>query len=267
MQNPAPSVSDDPRSRFYADALKCLSASGIPFLIGGAFAFAHYTGLPRFTKDLDVFVTPSDCPRALAVFEAAGFRTELTFPHWLGKVHCGEHIIDVIFGSGNGTGRVDGLWFAHAVEVEIFGLRLPLCPAEEIIWSKAFVQERERFDGADVMHLLRAVGSTLDWDRLMMRFRDHWRVLLTHLVMFGYVYPDHRQNVPRAVLEELLHRLWTEPPEPENHVCYGPLLSREQYLDDLVRFGYEDGRLRPHGTMTREEVNAWTAPVTEDRDA
>ena len=67
-----------------------------------------------------------------------------------------------------------------------------LSPAEEMIWSKAFIQERERFDGADVMHLLREIGPSLDWPRLLMRFGDYWRVLLSHLIMFGFVYPDKR---------------------------------------------------------------------------
>jgi hypothetical protein len=34
--------------------------------------------------------------------------------------------------------------------------------AEEVIWSKAFVTERERYDGADIMHVLLACAETLD---------------------------------------------------------------------------------------------------------
>jgi hypothetical protein len=29
-----------------------------------------------------------------------------------------------------------------------------------------------------------------------MRFGDHWRVLFSHIILFGFVYPDKRQNVP-----------------------------------------------------------------------
>ena len=76
-----------------------------------------------------------------------------------------------------------------------------------MIWSKAFIQERERFDGADVIHLLRETGPSLDWPRLLMRFGDHWRVLLSHLILFGFVYPDKRQNVPAWVMDELMRRL------------------------------------------------------------
>ena len=89
-----------------------------------------------------------------------------------------------------------------------------LSPAEEMIWSKAFIQERERFDGADVLHLLRETGPSLDWPRLLMRFGDHWRVLLSHLILFGFVYPDKRQNVPAWVMDELIAAAEREPAEP-----------------------------------------------------
>ena len=143
--------------------------------------------------------------------------------------------MDVIFSSGNGIARVDDLWFDHAVKTNVLGLIVRLCPAEEMIWSKAFIQERERFDGADVLHLLRETGPSLDWPRLLMRFGDHWRVLLGHLILFGYAYPDKRQNFPPWVMEELLRRLNASRPNLQNDVCYGTLLSREQYLHDIQR--------------------------------
>ena len=78
------------------------------------------------------------------------------------------------------------------VRCSVGGLRL--CPLEELVWSKAFVQERERFDGADVLHLLRDAGRDIDWPRLVARFGDYWPVLLSHLVSFHFVYPDHRDS-------------------------------------------------------------------------
>jgi hypothetical protein len=257
----APHAIDQPASTFYVDALTVLEQAGVPSLIGGAFAYVCYTRVWRDTKDLDLFVKPEDCQRVLALFDDAGYRTELPFPHWLGKVYSDDRFIDVIFSSGNGLARVDDLWFVHGVDVEIFGLRLKLCPPEEMIWSKAFVQERERFDGGDVMHLLRALGSTLDWDRLLARFGRHWRVLLAHLVMFGFIYPDKRDQIPRGVIDELLRRLAAEVSSPGSHVCNGTLLSREQYLDDVESFGYADARIEPHGRMTREQVALWTAAI------
>jgi hypothetical protein len=249
----------DPAAAFYLDALTRLEKAGIPFLIGGAFAFSRYANIERETKDLDVFVRPDDCRRALALLRHAGYRTELPFPHWLGKVHGGDYFIDVIFSSGNGVARVDSSWFTHAVDAEIFGVAVRVCPAEEMIWSKAFVQERERFDGADVLHLFLSRGASLDWERILVRFGDHWRVLLGHVVLFGYVFPNQRQQVPTWVSDELIGRLASDKTEPDNPVCYGTLLSREQYLVDLSR-GYRDARLA-EGHMTEEEVEIWTRAI------
>jgi hypothetical protein len=254
-------ASTDPAADFYIGALRTLQQIGIPFLIGGAFAFSHYSKVPRDTKDIDVFVKPDDCLRVLDAFRSLGYTTEVAFPHWLGKIHDGDHLIDVVFSSGNAVARVDDLWFEHAPKTNLLGLIVRLCPPEEMIWSKAFIQERERFDGADVVHLLRETGPSLDWPRLMMRFGDHWRVLLSHVILFGFVYPDKRQNIPDWVMDELVRRLSVSRPNLQNDVCYGTLLSREQYLHDIENLKYRDSRLAPHGTMTTEEVDMWTAAI------
>lgn len=251
---------------FYLEALTRLLDAGVPFLVGGTFAFERYTHIARETKDLDLFMRRADVPDALALFAGGGYQTELTFPHWLGKVCCGTHFIDVIFSSGNGVAQVDDLWFAHSVTAEVLGLPLRLCPAEEMIWSKAYVQERERFDGADVLHLLRECRGSLDWKRLLVRFGEHWRVLLGHIVLFGFVYPDQRDAVPSWVTDQLIGSLVSDRIEPQNSMCNGMLLSREQYLHDLEHFGYRDPRLEPQGHLTKEEAAIWTAAISARTD-
>ena len=57
-------------STFYLAALDLLEAHRLPFLVGGSFAYARYTGIDRETKDLDIFVRPEDVPRTLSAFEA-----------------------------------------------------------------------------------------------------------------------------------------------------------------------------------------------------
>jgi hypothetical protein len=251
----------DPAASFYMEALQKLGETGIPFLIGGALAFSHYSKIHRDTKDIDVMVRPPDCPRVLEAFAKAGYQTELPFPHWLGKIRQGTHFVDVIFGSGNGIARVDDLWFEHAPGADMLGAIVRVSPVEELIWSKAYIQERERFDGADVLHLLRETGASLDWPRLLMRFGDHWRVLLSHLVLFGFVYPDRPQSVPVWVMDELIRRLSASRPGPDSDVCYGTLLSREQYLHDLECLRYRDSRAAPLGSMTAREIAIWTAAI------
>jgi len=52
-----------PRTRaVFVSALKLLSATGVPFLVGGAYAFERHTGIARHTRDLDVFIREQDFP-------------------------------------------------------------------------------------------------------------------------------------------------------------------------------------------------------------
>jgi hypothetical protein len=264
METNDPPVAWDPQREFYSEALAVLQASHIPFLVGGTFAYARYTAIDRQTKDLDVFVRPSDIAGTMRLFESAGYAAKLPYPHWLAKVCRGEYVMDVVFSSGNGIAQVDDEWFMYAAESEVFGLQLRLCPLEEMIWSKAFVQERERFDGADVIHLLRA-GRDLNWPRMLARFGEHWPVLLSHLVLFRFVYPDQRNCVPSAVMDELAQRLMDQRQESANRVCYGTLLSREQYLHDVERLGYLDARVQPLGPMTSAETAIWTKAIEKKK--
>jgi hypothetical protein len=225
------------------DALRALAASHVPFLVAGAYAFCAYTGIFRDTKDLDVFLRRSDLEAAFEVLEGAGFRTELSEPGWIGKAWRGEWFVDLIFSSGNGVAVVDDLWFDHAREGEVMGVRVLLAPPEEMIWSKSFVLERERYDGHDVNHLVQAVGQDLDWDRLLRRFDRYWEVLLSHLLLFRFAYPGERSKVPDPVLETLVERLEDElGTDHPRLLCRGNLISRVQYRHDLEHLGYEDGR-------------------------
>jgi hypothetical protein len=254
---------------FYRTALHALHASGVPFLVGGAYALNRYTPIARDTKDLDIFIRRDDIDRVSAALRAGGYETELVFPHWLAKVHCNDTYIDLIFSSGNGVAVVDDAWFVHAIDTEVLGVPTKICPAEEMIWSKAFIMERERYDGADIAHLLAACGERLDWARLFRRFEPHWRVLLSHLVLFGFIYPAQRSQVPMAIMDELIERLRqeTHAPPPQNSVCLGTLLSREQYLTDIQQQGWQDARIAPLGNMSEEETTAWTQAIPEERRA
>jgi hypothetical protein len=232
-------------------------------LVGGGYAYGCYTGIVRHTKDFDIFVRRSDCQRSLAALSKAGYHTDFTFPHWLGKAFCGDYFIDIIFGSGNGECIVDDEWFAHAVPSTVLGQAVNLCPPEEIIWQKAFVAERERYDGADILHLLLACAPGLAWPRLLRRFGSHWRVLLSHLVLFGFVYPNERKQIPEWVVHDLLSRLQKELQEqpPKQFLCQGTLLSRQQYLTDVLQWGYQDARLPPRGSLTQADIDHWTAGI------
>jgi len=124
----------------------------------------------------------------------------------------------------------------------MLGCDLKLIPAEEELWTKTFVQERHRFDGADVLHIIRCRGADLDWKRLLVRMEPHWEVLLAFLVQFRFVYPADRDVVPHWLMEELTSRLAQQltMPTPRDRVCRGRLLSRHSYEIDLEEWGYKE---------------------------
>lgn len=249
---------------FYVDIMRCLQAARVPFLIGGTYACERFTGLPRRTKDLDVFLRRRDFERALAVADNAGYRAECTSPHWLGKIFHGDDFIDLIYGSGNKVCPVDDGWFEFAVKETVLGVPVLLCPVEEMVWSKAFIMERERFDGADVNHLLYARAGQLDWPRLLSRFGAYWRVLLSHLILLEFAYPNE-DVVPREVMAMLTQRLINAEPARDpmsaDRLCQGTLLSRSQYKIDVGYWDYQDARLLPPIQMTPEELDIWNRVV------
>jgi hypothetical protein len=153
---------------------------------------------------------------------------------------------------------------------EVLDHPVRLVPPEEMIWSKSFIMERERFDGADVIHLLFCRATDLDWQRLLGRFDANgaWRVLLAHLVLFGYVYPGETARIPAWAMDHLTGRLREGfgSPEADPRLCRGPVLSRSQYLIDLYRWGFRDARLQPEGNMSVEEVESWTVAAELDGD-
>jgi predicted nucleotidyltransferase len=251
-------------ARFYRRALRMLTDAGVQFLVGGAFSHACFTGIRRSTKDLDLFIRREDYDRVAALAGAQGWRAEMTFPHWLAKIYHGEDFIDLIFNSGNGVTPVDDQWFRDNTETEVLGVPVRIANIEDSMLSKAFIMERERYDGADIAHLIQVNAELLDWAGLLRRFGPNWRVLLAHLTLFGYIYPGERHRIPAWVMDDLASRLLQEvrdPPRADPHVCAGTLLSREQYLHDVKQLGYVDGRLTPASTMTAQDVATWTEAI------
>ena len=253
---------------FYSDVVRTLTQASIPILLGGGFALEFHTGLARRIKDMDLFLRREDWPRSAEVLNRHGFRTELTFSHWLGKVFYGDEFIDMIFSSGNGVCVVDSAWFEHSRSGTVFGVPIQFCPPEEMIWSKAFVMERERYDGADIAHLLLKCGKELDWQRLLRRFAEHWRVLFSHVVLFDFIYPSEPSCIPNEVRKDLLSRIKSESNSPVERakLCRGTLLSRAQFEIDVARLGFLDARLNPHGSLSPEEANTWTAAANAPQE-
>jgi Uncharacterised nucleotidyltransferase len=258
-------LSGEPHERTCALAIRALNRAEAPVLVGGAFAFTHYTGIVRDTKDLDLFVREDDVPQVLAALASEEFMTSVPFPHWLAKAQLDSLAIDIIFASGNGLGRVDDDWFQYARDATLYGERVRVTPPEEMLCSKLFVMERERYDGADVAHLLASQGLTLDWARIIRRLGAHVPLLYSHLVLFLYIYSDGAERLPPGLFDDLHERTRVALADrPANLLCRGSLISRQQYLPDTTMRGYEDARLSL-GAMTEDEVRIWTEAIQPSR--
>lgn len=251
-QPPASPILPDPQTcAFYVRALRWLDQSGIPYVVGGGHAMAYYTGIERNTKDLDIFLKPADHQSALQALAKAGYRTEYFYPFWIAKALEGDAFIDIIYSSANGICEVDDEWLNHAIPFDVHGHPTRLTPVEEQLWSKAFVQDRDRFDGADIAHLILARGRAFDWNRLLRRFAGHEPVLLAHLVMFDYIYPSERDAVPDWVMEHL--RRASPRRTTAQKICRGSNICQRGFLVDIQDWGYADARLPPHGPLTPEQ--------------
>ena len=157
---------------------------------------------------------------------------------------------------------MDDSWFERGRAEAVLGEHARLTAPEEMIWMKAYIMERERFDGADIAHLIQSCAERIDWTHLVRRFDSHWRVLLSHLVLFGFIYPSERNRIPSSVMSDLLQRAQEElSSSPADRVCRGTLLSRAQYLPDIQERNYRDARLESRSHMSAADIDTWTAAI------
>jgi hypothetical protein len=257
----------------YREALETMNRAGIPYVVSGLYAVHTYTSIYRETKDLDLLMEPGVVVDAARALKAAGFETVLHDPHWIGKALKGAQV-DLIYGMSNGMGFIDAAWYENSRPGILAATPVRVAPAEELIWHRLYIGERHRFDMADVVHLILHRGHELDWDRLLGRVGDHWRLLLSQLHFFDFVYPDHRERVPDEVRRALLDRERDALPssdgatdgapsgsESGSPVCRGPLLSRFSFAIDVNEWGFENER-----THHVEAVRA-TPVVAEIRES
>lgn len=224
--------------------LQQLVQERVPFAIGGAFAIHHYTGIWRDTKDMDVFLLPADAERAVAIGQRLGYNAWMQDRHWLAKVRTDGYLIDLIFGSGNWLGQVTVDWLRRAQPINLFGLNLKVLAPEEIIYSKAYVAHRERYDGADVLHLIRYTSDKIDWQHLLNRFNAHPNLLLSYLALFAFAYPWEVHRIPEDIMGTLTDGLLNQRKHRYNgsRICWGMLLDPLQFVYDVEVDGCSDPR-------------------------
>ncbi len=235
-------IPEDERA-IYKRALEALNAAGVPFVVAGAYAIYEHTGIYRKTKDLDLFFEPTAVLPAARALRAGGFTTRLEDAHWLAKATAGEHFVDLIYGMGNGIAFIDDGWIRHSRPGVLAATPVRIAPAEELIWHRLFISERHRHDMSDIVHLFLVFGETLDWRRLVDRVGQNWPLLLSQILMFSYVYPGYRSNIPAWVPRHLLELASAQVGVDEDaDITRGPLISRFSFTIDVREWGFLDPR-------------------------
>ncbi|KAA5546392.1 nucleotidyltransferase [Adhaeribacter rhizoryzae] len=226
---------------YYRDVLELLNQNGLQYLVGGGWAFRQYTGIVRDLKDLDLFCKAGEYPKILKLFSDHGYKTELTDVRWLAKLYRDDMYIDLIFNTVNNICTVDDSWFDYATEGEAYGVPVKLIPAEELLWCKVYVQNRERYDGADVNHIIVRWGHQLDWNRIWSRLEQHWHLLLSQVLLFQFVYPTERDLIPKWLFDKLIELAKNQynMPLPVEKVCLGPIIDQTQYRTDITDWEYK----------------------------
>lgn len=225
----------------FREVVQLLEHKGVPFVISGAFALHEHTGIWRDTKDLDLFLPTQEAGRALDILKKDGFDTEVLDNVWLAKAKRDGFFVDLITGMSNGVIRVDYSWIRHASRAQIFGLSVRVLAPEDLIASKVFVTRRERFDGADICHVIYGTRGKLDWQRLLALVGEHWEMLFWHLLLYHYIYPANTGYVPHEIWNELLQRFRVELAHPNKDVEFrGSLIDDKMFAIDVAEWGKRD---------------------------
>jgi len=245
-------IPDEERA-VYKRALEALNAAEVKYVVAGAYAIYEHTGIYRKTKDLDLFFEPASVVAAARALREAGFVTRLEDEHWLAKATHGEYFVDLIYGMGNGIALIDEGWTTHSHPGILAATPVRIAPAEELIWHRLFISERHRHDMSDIVHLILCLGDALDWHRLVDRVGENWPLLLSQVLMFSYVYPGHKANIPKWVPERLLQNAHAEFEREEEDVdlTRGPMISRFSFTIDVREWGFSD----PRSELVKEARN------------
>ncbi len=213
----------------------------IPYVVSGAFALQRHTGIWRDTKDLDLFLPGEHAEAALKALADDGFETAVPDPVWLAKAHRCDYFVDLITGMSNAVIVVDQSWIDRGTPYQIVGVASRVLAAEELIASKLFVTRRERFDGADIAHVIHGTRGNLDWQRILRLIGNNWEILLWSLILYRYCYPAHTSYVPRDVWQGLLARLEDEIANPNPDAPFrGSLVDDKMFAIDVHEWGMTD---------------------------
>jgi hypothetical protein len=179
---------------------------GLQFAIGGGFATMTYTRQWRKTKDIDLYIVERNKEEMIRVLSDSGlkdyYEQESYQRHWIYRSYKNDVIVDVIWAMANQRAAVDENWL-RGPALALDGERFRLVPAEETLWSKLYVLQRERCDWPDALSLLYTVGVDLNWRHVLERVKEDGPLLAALLSVFAWLCPHRARELPSWVWGEL----------------------------------------------------------------
>ena len=218
----------------YERVMREAQRRGIQFALGGAVALGTYSGRWRNTKDVDLYICPDDREAMVDAMTEVGLKDYFdVLPYdrkWIYRGHVENTIVDAIWSMANYRAQVDKDWISCGPVTQCGDLQVHVLPAEELIWSKIYVMQRERCDWPDILNILHAVGPSLDWEHLLQSLGDDYRLLSGVLSVFSWMDPAVACQLPAAVWQK------TRLPRPGS-VAKGVAEQRVRYFDSRNWFG------------------------------
>jgi hypothetical protein len=152
-------------------------------------------------------VLPGDRQPLIGALTKAGFADyydKLPYVrHWIYRAWKGDCIVDIIWAMANQRAQVDEQWLERAPQMTVHGETLDVVPAEELLWCKLYVLQKDRCDWPDVFNLIHATSTTLDWQHLINRLGDDLPLLIGLLNVYCWLCPGGQLQLPQAVLARL----------------------------------------------------------------
>lgn len=204
----------DDQWEVYREAIGLARRTGLPFMLGGGFALAAYTGRWRNTKDIDLYILPHQRENFIDAITSAGFSdyySQRAYDRgWIYRGFKNGTIVDLIWAMANRRAEAAVDWFENATELTVRGEKLRVIAPEELLWCKMYVMQRDHSDWPDILNLLYAVGPEMDWQRVIEHVHDDVAVLKALLTLFSWVSPEQAARLPQT-LRRRLHLNGAEP--------------------------------------------------------
>jgi hypothetical protein len=219
----------------YAEFLAAAAARGLRVAVGGGLAVSACAAYVRNTKDMDLFVLEKESGELIELSRELGFEEylEVTYdPTWSYRCSRDGYIIDFLWRMLNGKASVDETWVTKGWDLQVRGVPFKLIPVEELVLAKLYILRRDRSDWPDIMSLLFAHGTGLDWERMFLHLDEDRTVLGSVVSLLRWVCPGRTSRFPEWIWAPMGLLPPTES-EPEVHRERAALLKAEHLFGDL----------------------------------